>query len=103
MHAATVDLAGLGARRTLNMPGVSATVGEQIEALRRVAGEAAVSLISRRDDPAVLRIVSGWPKDLDPRRAESLGFVAEKSIDEIIQVHIEDELDGKMGAPPPVS
>ncbi len=37
----------LGARRNLSLPGLSATVGEQIEALRRVAGEKAVKLIRR--------------------------------------------------------
>ena len=42
IHAATLDLARLGARRNLTMPGVSVTVAEQIEALRAVAGEAAV-------------------------------------------------------------
>src|SRR6185369_15254311 len=47
LRAATMDLAPLGARRTLSMPGLSATVREQIEALRRVAGEGAVKLIRR--------------------------------------------------------
>src|ERR1700751_3110268 len=42
IHAATMDTGPLGARRNLNMPGLSATVDEQIEALRRVAGERAV-------------------------------------------------------------
>src|SRR5262252_1451928 len=45
MHAAKLDTAGLGARRNLSMPGISATVAEQIESLRRVAGEKAVRLI----------------------------------------------------------
>src|SRR5271154_5945456 len=38
LHAATIDLAPLGARRNLTMPGVSVTVAEQIEALRATAG-----------------------------------------------------------------
>ena len=42
LHAAAIDLEPLGVRRSLMMPGVSATVGEQIEALRRAAGESAV-------------------------------------------------------------
>lgn len=98
MHAATMELAEVGPRRTLNMPGVSATVGDQISALRRVAGDGAVALIKRVEDPAVLRIVEGWPKDFDARRAQALGFKAEASVDEIIRVHIEDELGGTIGA-----
>ena len=39
LHAATIDGGRLGPRRNLTMPGVSVTVGEQIDALRRVAGE----------------------------------------------------------------
>ena len=97
LHAATIDLAPLGARRALSMPGLSATVGEQIAALRRIAGEAAVKRIRHEPDPVVAGIVAGWPRNFSPRRAAALGFVAEKSFDEIIRVHIEDELGGKHG------
>ena len=51
LHAAEMDLAPVGPRRCLTMPGVAATVGEQIEALRKVAGEKAVELIRREPDP----------------------------------------------------
>src|SRR5487761_2699160 len=47
LHAATLDGERIGPRRNLSMPGVSVTVGEQIEALRRVAGDKAVALIER--------------------------------------------------------
>jgi nucleoside-diphosphate-sugar epimerase len=96
LHAATMDLGQLGWRRNLSMPGLSATVGEQIEALRRVAGEKAVKLIRREPDPMIAKIVSGWARDFDTSRAASLGFTAERSFDEIIRVHIEDELGGRL-------
>jgi nucleoside-diphosphate-sugar epimerase len=94
VRAATLDGAAVGPRRTLSMPGLSATVGEQIEALRRVAGERAVRLIRREPDDAVMRIVQTWAAALDASRAERLGFVAETSFDEIIRVHVDDELGG---------
>lgn len=97
LRAMTMDLAPLGARRNLSMPGLSATVGEQIEALRRVAGEKAVRLIRREPDPVIMKIVSGWPRDFDTKRASALGFKAETTFDEIIRIHIEDELGGKIG------
>jgi D-erythronate 2-dehydrogenase len=96
LHAATMDLEPMGWRRNLSMPGLSATVGEQIEALRRVAGEKAVKLIRREPDPMIAKIVSGWARDFDTSRAASLGFSAERSFDEIIRVHIEDELGGRL-------
>jgi len=95
MHAATIDSARIGPRRNLTMPGVSVTVAEQIEALRRIAGEGVVSRIRREPDPAIMRMVAGWPRRFDARRAESLGFKAETSFDDIIRLHIEDELGGR--------
>ncbi|WP_102108906.1 D-erythronate dehydrogenase [Oceaniglobus roseus] len=95
-HAATMDTAALDHRRCLNMPGLSATVAEQIEALRRVAGEKAVALIRSEPDADIMKIVDGWPRDFAPERAKALGFTAETSFDEIIRVHIEDELGGQV-------
>ena len=97
LHAATIDTASVGPRRNLSMPGLSATVGEQIEALRRVAGDKAVALIRHEPDPAIIRIVSGWATDFDPKRARALGFTADASFDAIIQSHIDDELGGSIG------
>jgi nucleoside-diphosphate-sugar epimerase len=95
LHAATIDGEKLGARRTLSMPGVSATVGEQIEALRRVAGDRVAARIRREPDPVIMKIVAGWPRNFSPDRALGLGFVAESSFDDIIRIHIQDELGGK--------
>jgi nucleoside-diphosphate-sugar epimerase len=90
--AATIDTASLGPRRSMTMPGVSATVGEEIEALRKAVGEKAVALIKRVDDPFVAEIVKGWAGRYDPQLATGMGFAAEKSFDEIIKVYQEDEM-----------
>mgnify|MGYP001076211517 CR=1 FL=1 len=97
LHAAELDSSRLGWRRTLSAPGLSATVGEEIEALHRAAGDKAVSLIREVPDETITRIVAGWPQNFAAKRAEALGFVAEKNFDEIIRAHIEDELGGKVG------
>jgi len=94
IHAAAIDLAPLGGRRSLMMPGVSATVAEQIAALRQVAGEAPVRLIRRQPDPALSKMFATIPGRFDPRRAAALGFQAETSFEAIIRTHIEDELGG---------
>ena len=80
IHAATLDAARLGPRRVLNMPGVAATVAEQIQALRKVAGDNVVNRIRREPDPMIARIVSGWPRRFDARRARELGFAAEELV-----------------------
>ncbi len=96
IHGATIDAEKVGPRRNLSMPGLSATVGEQIEALRRVAGEKAVALIRREPDEMIMRMCAGWAPGFEAKRATALGFTAEKSFDEIIRVHIEDELGGRL-------
>jgi nucleoside-diphosphate-sugar epimerase len=99
LHASKIDSEQLGTRRNLSMPGVSATVAEQIEALRKVAGDKVARLIRREPDPTIMRIVEGWPRNFDAKRALALGFRADKSFEEIIRIHIEDEQ--KMPSPQP--
>ena len=93
VRAAELDTAALDTRRCLTMPGVSATVGDQIEALRAVGGEEAVARIRHEPDETIARIVSGWPGNFDTRRAHELGFRAEQSFEEIVRVYVEDELE----------
>jgi nucleoside-diphosphate-sugar epimerase len=92
LHAATMDTGVLGLQRSLTMPGVSATVADEIEALRRVAGDAAVALIRAEPDEEIARMVGGWPRAFDARRAAQLGFTAETDFDAIVRAHVEDEL-----------
>ncbi len=96
IHAAGLTREQLGPRINLAMPGVSCTVGEQIDALRRVAGDKVAARIRRAPDDLVQRIVSGWAERLDAKRARDLGFKAETSFDDIVRAHIEDELGGKI-------
>jgi len=95
LHAASLPGDEIGARRTLTMPGVSVTVGEQIAALRLMAGDDVAGLIRREPDQMIMDVVSGWPSNFNARRALGLGFKADVSFEEIIKAHIEDELDGK--------
>ena len=98
IHAAGLTREQLGSRINLTMPGVCCTVAEQIAALRRVAGDKAAARIRREPDPLVTRIVAGWPSRFDARRATALGFTVERSFDDIIRAHIEDDRDGKIAA-----
>jgi nucleoside-diphosphate-sugar epimerase len=98
VHAAGLSKDQLGARNSLTMPGTSCTVGEQIEALRRIAGDKVAARIRRAPDPMIMRIVDGWARRIDARRARELGFRAESSFDEIIRTHIDEELGGRIAA-----
>ena len=92
VHAAEIDTSKLNDRITLNMPGLSVTVQEQIDALERVAGSDVVKLIKHQPDPTIQKIVSGWARNFDTKRSIELGFKAERNFDEIIKTYIEDDL-----------
>ena len=96
VHAAGLEAAALGTRRNLTMPGLSVTVGEQIEALKKVAGENVAKRIRRDPDATDHAHRRRLAAATSPRqRALALGFRAEQSFEEIIRIHIEDELGGK--------
>jgi nucleoside-diphosphate-sugar epimerase len=94
LHGATLDRTRLAGRINLTMPGVACTVAEQIAALTRIAGERVAARIVRKPDETIMKIVANWPRRFDPARALSLGFKAEANFDEIIRIHIDDELGG---------
>jgi len=91
VHAAKIDTGLLGTRRNLSMPGITATIAEEIDALRKVGGDKAVRLIRREPDATIMRIVEGWPRNFDARRALALGFRADPSFEHIVRYHVEDE------------
>jgi nucleoside-diphosphate-sugar epimerase len=100
LHAAAMDTAALGADRHLTMPGISATVGEMLEALVRAAGRDALKHIRRAPDPAMIAMAATLPKHLDTSRALSCGFRAdflgpgpELDFNDIIRIHAEDDLN----------
>lgn len=94
VHAAGLTREQLGPHINIAMPGVCCTVAEQIAALKRVAGERVAARIRYQPDELIVRIVGGWPRRMDGRRARALGFTVESSFDEIIKIHIEEDLGG---------
>jgi nucleoside-diphosphate-sugar epimerase len=91
IHASLLDLTILGNRRAINLPGISCTVAEQIEALRSIAGQDVVNRIKVSKNPEIEKIVEGWPQNFQPKRSLELGFIAEKRFSEIINVYIDED------------
>ncbi len=81
-----------GFNRTVLLPGISASVAEMVEALRRAGGDEAVARIRWEPDPVIQKIVAGWPRAIEARRAKALGIEPDRNVDEIIQAFIEDDL-----------
>lgn len=93
-HAYELPAARLGSIRALTLPGITVSVDAMLAALERVAGEEVAARVHFEADPAIQRIVAGWPTRFRADRALALGFQADRDLDEILHAHIEDELAG---------
>mmetsp|Transcript_17991 Transcript_17991/g.29866 ORF Transcript_17991/g.29866 Transcript_17991/m.29866 type:complete len:83 (-) Transcript_17991:97-345(-) len=65
-----------------------------VDSLERIAGKEVTDLIKMEKDDFINTIIGNWQFCFDTKRAEALGFEANKTFDEIVQVHIDDELGG---------
>jgi nucleoside-diphosphate-sugar epimerase len=87
-----IDGSVLGARRIVNLPGISVTVAQMLAALRAVAGDEVANRVRFQRDELIERIVGSWPAAWDVSRARSLGLTADASFEAIVRAYIEDEL-----------
>ena len=92
-HAIALEQGRLGGETTLTLPGLSVTVAEMIDSLRRIGGAEAAARIRRAPDPAVEAIVASWPGGIRTPRAEALGFARDASFDALVHQHIADTAD----------
>lgn len=83
-----------GLNKTINLPGISVSVGEMIEALRKVAGQEIVQHITMEPNPRIEAIVRSWPGAWNDSRAKSLGLTADPNFESMIRAYIEDDLGG---------
>jgi len=95
LHAHALPAERWGTNRSLTLPGIEVSIGDMVDGLGRVAGNGPVGRIKWQPDAHIQKIVAGWPYRFDPARAKGLGFAADRSIDEIVQAHIDDQLGGK--------
>lgn len=76
--------------RIINLPGITVTVEEMIQALSEVGGKQAVDLVEHKFDKAVANIVGSWPAYFDITKALSLGFSPDGSLVGTIREYVED-------------
>ena len=96
IHAFDLPEDAFGMVRMLTLPGITVSIGEMVDALSEVTGEEVASRIQWRPDARIQKIVAGWPRRCDARRARALGFAADADVRDIIRVHIDDELGGRV-------
>jgi D-erythronate 2-dehydrogenase len=91
LHGATIETASLGLDRSINLPGIRASVRDILAALEAVRPGAS-ALVRPVKDPEIEAIVNTWPGAFDPGRALSLGFAPHAPLVELVRTFIEDDL-----------
>jgi nucleoside-diphosphate-sugar epimerase len=77
---------------SVNVPGISVTVADMVDALRRVAGDAVAKRVTFRHDAVIDRIVRTWPRDFDAKTGRSLGMHADADFASIVRQYIEHDM-----------
>jgi nucleoside-diphosphate-sugar epimerase len=90
IHAHDLPSAAWGVNRVVNLPGITVTVKQAVEALRSIAGEAIAKRVQYRPDPRIQAIVKTWPVQFRTPRAHALGFSADADIETVIRDYIDD-------------
>lgn len=76
--------------RIVNIPGITVTIREMLDALKAVGGDEALSLVEEKRDEATEKIVLSWPTRLDISRAKELGFAEDGPLEQTLQEYVKD-------------
>ena len=74
--------------RSISVPGITVSVRDMVESLRRVAGEQAAARVSWQLDPTIDRLVSSWPQAFSAERGRALGMTADASFDDMVRAYV---------------
>ena len=91
IHAYETPSSAWGVNRVVNLPGITAVVGEMVDTLRKIAGDKVADLVEWKPDPRIEALVMSWPAKFRNDRARKLGFVADQDVESIIRGYIEDQ------------
>ena len=94
-HAQVLDPDAWGPHRVVNLPGITGSVTESLQALSRAGGNSARALVSFEHDPFIQDIVDGWANTFVTPRGDAMGFSADADLDEIVSVFLEDDLEAQ--------
>ena len=91
IHAWELPAEAWGTQRWLNLPGITASVAQMVEALRKVAGDEAAKRVVYKADARIQAIVKTWPVNFRTPRALAMGFKADADMESVIRAYIADE------------
>lgn len=91
VHAHDLASSAWPTTRVVNLPGITLSVREMIEAMGRVAGDETVKRVRFTPDARIQGIVKTWPVRFRTERANAMGFKADGDFDSIVRDHVENE------------
>lgn len=91
IHAWELPPEAWGTQRWLNLPGITATVAQMIEALRKVAGDEVARRVVYKPDARIQAIVKTWPANFRTPRALAMGFKPDPDVESVIRAYVADE------------
>jgi nucleoside-diphosphate-sugar epimerase len=91
IHAWELPPEAWGTQRWLNLPGITASVAEMVEAMRSVAGDAVAARVVYKADARIQAIVKTWPAKFRTPRALAMGFRPDRDVQSVIRDYIADE------------
>jgi len=91
VHAHELPPSAWGGNRVLNLPGITVTIRQGIEELRRIAGSEVAERVRFKIDPRIKAIVDTWPVRFETPRALAMGFGADPDLASVIRDHIREQ------------
>jgi nucleoside-diphosphate-sugar epimerase len=90
LHAHETPAAAWGTTRAVNLPGLTASVREMLDALKIVGGDSAANRVRFEVDERIARIVYGWPARFDAALARELGFLRDADIVSVVRAYAKE-------------
>jgi D-erythronate 2-dehydrogenase len=90
IHALELPSAVWGWNRSLNLPGITVSMQDELHALSVVGGDDAVALVRRSPDERIARLVKSWPAHFDTARAREMRFEGDPDMLSIVRAYVED-------------
>jgi nucleoside-diphosphate-sugar epimerase len=87
MHAHDLPSAAWPSSRVVNLPGITLTVREMLDAMGRVAGAETPKLVRFVPDARIQAIVKTWPVRFRTDRALEMGFKADSDFEDAVRQH----------------
>ena len=76
-------------KRTVNSPGILATIQDMRDALAKVGGEDKLQYIKEEDDPELGAILHSWAYKFDNKLALGLGYTPDASFEQAVREYVE--------------